>query len=105
LSVAIGGHLVALEGDDSRLKQRAAKMLYRHHREDPRVQQLASDILLEQYNLAPRDRYHVDAMAFLCNILGSSRDPQFRAALIQVRDSARSPKLRKYAAKNLGRVR
>jgi len=83
----------------------AAKRLYRRSRDEVGVQQAAEEALLAGYRSGVNDGKHVDAMSWLCNILGESGDGAYAATLEEVAANAPSPKLRKYAQKNLTRVR
>lgn len=105
LPYEIRQHLDALFEGDARAVRVAAKQLYRHYRDEPAVQQAAERALLEGYRRDSGDPEHVDAMAWLCNILGVSGNPAFAATLEEVAAGAASPKLQKYAVKNLSRTR
>jgi hypothetical protein len=86
-------------------RRRAAMALYRHYRYDVEVQQAAASSLLAGYGLYVHDWDHVDAMSWLCNILGASGDRGFHDILYEVARHTPSPKLRDYARKNLHRLR
>ena len=79
--------------------------MFQAYRNDERVQEEVNRILLEQYRLVPKDDIHADAMSHLCNILGASGNPRYADTLYRVSKTAESSKLRKYASKNLGRLR
>ncbi len=94
-----------LNSGNSREKQTAAKVLYRHYRYEPLVQKSAEAALLEGFMLSPSDAYHVDAMSWLCNILGASGDPSYKPTLAEVEKTTPAYKLSRYAGKNLRRLR
>ena len=93
-----------LQSPDPVDKQRAAKTIFRHYLHDPNMEALANTELLISYQKNPDNRYHVDAMAWLCNILGASGNPKFRSTLEKVSQDAPHRKLREYAAKNLKKL-
>jgi hypothetical protein len=63
------------------------------------------DTLLKGYNAHPRDRRYADAMAWLCNILGASGDRRYATTLETVSRQSTNRKIKKYALKNLRRLR
>lgn len=81
--------------------QRAAKILYRHYRYDPVVQKTAEAFLLDYYADGLTDRYRVDALAWLCKILGVSGNRDYIATLREVAENTLNYKLSLYATKNL----
>jgi len=97
--------LELLSSSNSVDQQRGAKVLYRHYRKCPDIQLVAQETLLRGYDTDPGDRYHVDAMAWLCNILGASRSPEYTETLITVAKGSASHKLSDYAWRNLYRLR
>jgi hypothetical protein len=77
----------------------AAKYLYNGRYRSPRVMEQAANILTEQYNQSTNDRYHVDAMAWICKALWASGQAKYVTVLETVEKQTESAKLRKYAAK------
>jgi len=77
----------------------AAKYLYNGRYRSPRVMEQAARILAEQYNQSIDDRYHVDAMAWICKALWASGQAKYVTVLETVEKQTESAKLRKYAAK------
>jgi hypothetical protein len=94
-----------LDSGDGATEQRAAKILYRTYRAHPRAQEAAKSALLAGYNVDLDDERHVDAMAWLCNLLGASENPQYAATLNTVMRQTKSRKIKKFAEKNLKRLR
>jgi hypothetical protein len=86
-------------GNDLQIR-RAAKGILRSKLTHSAIMEAAREELLKGYLIKVRDRYHIDAMAYLCRILGSSGNPRYKATLQQVAQSGTHRKLRKYASKN-----
>ena len=88
-------------------KRTAAKIIYRHklYSRHPELLEVVNEELLKGYNTNIRDKNYVDAMAWLCNVLGASRQTDYKATLEKVAREARSKKLKKYANKNLGKLK
>jgi TolB-like protein len=76
---------------------RYAVRLFPTHNE---VLQVAEDELLRGYEQRTRDRQYIDAMAWLCNVLGRSRQNKYKDTLYEVSKNTRNRKLRSYAKKN-----
>lgn len=93
-----------LQSPDPVNKQRAAKTIYRQYLHDPNMAALANRELLASYQKNPDNRHHVDAMSWLCNILGASGNPKFRSTLEKVSQDAPHRKLKEFAAKNLKKL-
>ncbi len=58
-------------------------------------QQLIAGYLVDQ-----ADKNHLDALAWLCNILGSTKDGKYYSTLEAVANSNANRKVKKYASKN-----
>lgn len=84
--------------------RQAARLLYKRHAKNNAVVETAHEVLEARFQELPRDSDHVDAMAYLCNILGNSRQIQHSDLLRMVSRKAPSRKLRSYAEKNLRRI-
>lgn len=98
--------LAQIKSSDGALQQRGAKLLYRSSfKDNPAVLAVVQDELLKGCTLNLRDKRHVDAMAWLCNILGTSGDTTYQKTLKKVRSTTRSRKIKKYAHKNAGQLR
>lgn len=82
-------------------ERRAAKTLYRKHRNDPAILEPVSAALLRGFADDLDNNHHVDAMAWLCNILGATGNPDYAATLKTVLNRSRSRKIKGYAKKNL----
>lgn len=60
--------------------------------------------LRQGYAVKENDRLHVDAMAWLCRVLGAGGDSRYRATLRMVAAEAPQRKLRQYAGDSLRRL-
>lgn len=99
-------YLAMLRSSDAGALQKGAKRLYNSSfSKDSRVLQQVREILLKGYNAHPRDRRYADAMAWLCNILGASGDRRYATTLETVGRQSTNRKIKKYALKNLRRLR
>jgi len=78
----------------------AAKIVTRSHPNDSDLLAATNRALLSGYARNQDDARYVDAMSWLCNVLGSSKQPRFKATLDTVAQRAENRKLKKYAAKN-----
>lgn len=99
-----GEYYAMIRSSDPMKVQEGAKALYRHHRDEPEVINMAYKILAVRYNENPKDKYYADGMAYLCNILGVSGQQRFKPLLKKIAKNADNRKLRSYAKKNLGRL-
>jgi serine/threonine protein kinase len=93
-----------LRSSDPVSKRRAARMIYEKYLDDPSMIALANEELLKEYSKQGDNRHHVDAMAWLCNILGASRNEKYKSTLKKVAEDAPHRKLRGYAEKNLKKL-
>jgi TolB-like protein len=64
------------------------------------ILQVAEDELLKGYEVRTRDRQLIDALSWLCNVLGRSGQRKYKDTLYEVSKNARTKKLRGYAKKN-----
>lgn len=71
----------------------------------PELLQIAEQELLNGYRLRTRDRHHVNAMAWMCNVLGQSGNRQYKETLYEVARHASNRNLRKYGKKNYRKLR
>ncbi|MEW5909922.1 MAG: protein kinase [Thermodesulfobacteriota bacterium] len=93
-----------LRSPDPASKRRAAKIIYERYLNDPIMIELANEELLKEYPKQGDNRHHVDAMSWLCNILGASRNEKYKSTLKKVAEDAPHRKLRGYAEKNLKKL-
>ena len=95
----VQGYLDKIESDDSKEIRWGAKMLYKTEPYDPIALGVVNRVLLQGYNAHPDDKYHADAMAWLCKILGNSKDNRYMSTVQEVLDHTKSSKIKKHAAK------
>lgn len=94
-----------LRSTESGNKRNGAKRAHRYFANDAGVIAVVAEELDKGYAEKPRDRHHVDAMAWLCNVLGASKDMKYKDLLTLVAKKSPSKKIRKYAKKNLRLLR
>ncbi len=70
----------------------------------PAILQTAQSVLLAGYRSNASDGHYVDAMSWLCNVLGASGRGAYRSTLQTVAQGAPNRKLQKYALKNMNRL-
>ncbi|OEU60463.1 MAG: hypothetical protein BA870_10345 [Desulfuromonadales bacterium C00003094] len=100
------GYVTMIQSSDGRVQQRGAKKLFRsEYKDHPEVLRAVEATLLREYSTRLRDGHHVDAMAWLCNLLGASRDQKFYSTLHEVANKCRNRKLKKYAQSNARKLR
>lgn len=93
-----------LQSSSSRTKRDAAKTIYRKNIRHPALMNIVEQELLSGYTQKQGDRTHVDAMAWMCNILGSTGNRKYKQTLNTVANSNASRKLKKYALKNMRHI-
>jgi TolB-like protein len=94
-----------LRSHDATKIRTAARIIYKSYSRHPELLEVINEELLKGCNMNVRDKNHVDAMAWLCNVLGASRQSDYKATLEKVAREARSKKLKKYAKKNLRKLK
>jgi hypothetical protein len=82
-----------------------SKKIVRSRSFEAAVLETASAVLLAGYQSNENDKLHVDAMSWLCNVLGAAGDGRYRGTLQTVADGAANRKLKKYASKNLAALK
>nr|WP_320050426.1 hypothetical protein [uncultured Desulfuromonas sp.] len=99
------GYLEQLQSSDGRTQQKAAKELYRSaYKNNRAVLNQVADLLLSGCTTNLRDAHHIDAMAWLCNILGTSGEQRYRATLLDVLAKNTHKKIKKYAQSNASKL-
>ena len=94
-------YIEQLKSSNAIEKRKAAKKVYKsQYRNHPEILKTAAEELLGGYNTDIRNKHHVDAMAWMCNILGSSKDQSYYDTLKKVGKESKSRKIRGYALKN-----
>ena len=82
-------------------KVNASKIIYRDYLQNANVVNIVNDELLKNYHLNSKDKYFVDALAWMCKILGASGNKDYASTLVQVLQKSPSRKVRKYANNSL----
>lgn len=75
-----------------------AKSMYRSGETDPRVLDVAAEVLLRDYQTA-MGRTEIDALAWVVNALSLATTDRYQAVLVEVEENASHRKLSKYARK------
>ena len=71
----------------------------------PHILKIAQEVLLAGYKTNLDDRYHVDAMAWLCKLLGYSKNKDYVDTLEIIANETENKKIRKYATKMLSKIK
>ncbi len=90
-----------LNSQSARDKTWAAKKIIRAGIFNPRILDAVRREILKGYQIRPRDRHHVDAMAWLVKVLGASGNKKYKPTLVKVLRGAKNRKLKGYAKKAL----
>jgi hypothetical protein len=86
-------------------KRRAAIAIHRFHLHNRKLLEAVKDELLRGYRHWTRDRRYIDAMAWMCNVLGDSGNYNYAETLRQVYQCANHRKIRNYAMRNYRKIR
>lgn len=93
--------MTALTSGDSAQVKKAARLIHSKKMFDTATLNAVEAVLLEGYDKNDRrDRYHDDAMAWLCNVLGAAKNKDYTDTLYKVARETRSRKIKGYAKKN-----
>ena len=79
--------------------------IYRENFNYPVLYDTAEQELRKGYRTNLNDRYHVDAMAWMCQLLGASRQAHYRSTLEMVALETGNVKLKRYAERNVHRLK
>ncbi len=97
--------IAMMQNDDSVTKRNGAKTAYKKFGNNDVVLEVAAEELEKWHTSKTKDRYHPDALSWLCNVLGASKDIQYADLLKTVYRKCPHKKVRKYAKKNLRKLR
>jgi len=97
--------IAMLTSDNMKQKIRAAREVIRNHRTETVFLDVAKEELLKGYRVNNNTKDYVDAMSWLCNVLGESGDNSYKEILNQVYRGAAHNKLKKYALANYRKLR
>jgi len=92
--------LYLLKSPNTKEKIKGAQYTVKSFPTNAQLLKVAETELLKGYEIRTRDRNHAEAMAWMCNVLGRSKQIQYKDTLKMVIQKAASKKVRKYAKKN-----
>ncbi|MDX2510296.1 MAG: FlgO family outer membrane protein [Desulfobacterales bacterium] len=92
--------LYLLKSPNSKEKIKGAQYTVKSFPTNPQLLKVAEQELLKGYEIKTRDRNHAEAMAWMCNVLGRSKQVQYKTTLEMVIKNAASRRVKKYAKKN-----
>ncbi len=92
--------LYLLKSPNSKEKIKGAQYTVKSFPTNPQLLKVAEQELLKGYEINTRDRNHAEAMAWMCNVLGRSKQIQYKTTLETVYKNASSRRVKKYAKKN-----
>lgn len=93
-----------LQSVDSGRKTEAARRIYRKRLKHPAIFETAAQELQNGFRVNLTDNAHIDAMAWMCNLLGISGHASYRIILQKVVQETPSRKIRKHALKSMRRL-
>lgn len=97
--------IAQLRSANSADKRRAAMAIHRSNLGNKTLQAAVEEELLKGYAIRTRDKKYIDAMAWMCNVLGDSGDRRYSATLKRVYQGTRNRKVKKYAKANYQKLR
>jgi len=92
--------LYLLKSPNSKEKIKGAQYTVKSFPTNSQLLKVAEEELLKGYEVRTRDRNHAEAMAWMCNVLGRSKQIQYKNTLEMVYKNAASRRIKKYARKN-----
>jgi TolB-like protein len=92
--------LYLLQSSNPKEKIKGAQYTVKLFPTNPQLLKVAEEELLKGYEIKTRDRNHAEALAWMCNVLGRSKQSQYKDTLQMVYKNAASKRVRKYAKKN-----
>jgi len=92
--------LYLLKSPNSKEKIKGAQYTVKSFPTNPQLLKVAEEELLKGYEVRTRDRNHAEAMAWMFNVLGRSKQLQYKNTLEMVYKNAASRRVKKYARKN-----
>jgi pimeloyl-ACP methyl ester carboxylesterase len=104
LSPEVRSCIDGLQSVETGRQREAARLALRRGLKHRALFSTAARQLAVGYRLDPADREHVDAMAWMCNLLGMSEETEYRDLLDTVARESPSDKLKEYARRNLRKL-
>jgi TolB-like protein len=92
--------LQLMKSPNSKEKIKGAQYTVKSFPTNQQLLKVAEEELLKGYEVRTRDRNHAEAMAWMCNVLGRSKQIQYKNTLEIVYKNAASRRVKKYARKN-----
>jgi len=92
--------LQLMKSPNSKEKIKGAQYTVKSFPTNPQLLKVAEQELLRGYEVRTRDRNHAEAMAWMCNVLGRSKQLEYKNTLEMVYKNAASRRVKKYAKKN-----
>jgi len=89
-----------IKSNHTHLMMLGARRVWFHHPTDKMFVAAVKDKLLATYNSETLSKRDVDALAWLCNVLGKSEDPKYRQVLLDIAASSPNKRVGRYAKKN-----
>jgi hypothetical protein len=97
-------YVAMLQSVESESKTEAARRIYRERLKHPAIFETAAQQLLKGYRVNLADSEHIDAMAWMCSLLGMSGQASYRSILDKVVQETPNRKIRRYALRGLRRL-
>ena len=95
-----------IRSSDPAEKRKAVREVYKSKlKNHPAILKAAAEELLKGHNSLANNRYHVDGMNWICNLLGASKDSTYRDTLRRVIKETKNGRIKKYAQKNYKMLR
>ena len=105
LPSGVSSYIRMLRSGSSKQIVASSKKVVRMRSIHPAILETAESVLLGGYRSNASNRQYADAMSWLCNVLGASGRGQYRGTLQTVASGAPNSKLKKYALKNLNKLK
>lgn len=94
-----------LVSEDVSQIRRAAQEITNAGAFDQALLDVVAEVLLETYKDVPSGYIQVDALSYAANALGNSGNTRYRSVLAEVKENAYHKKLRKFANKNMKKLK
>jgi pimeloyl-ACP methyl ester carboxylesterase len=101
----INTYVRLLTSIDSRRQRTGARLVYRKKINHRQIFDTAEQELLDGYLVNLTDSGHIDAMAWMCNLLGASGQERYRPTLEKVALKGTHPKIKRYANLNIAKLK
>lgn len=97
----VNDYIRMLQSLSPKTRINAAKYITRSGITDPRLYNIINEKLLSEYNSNTENANHVDEMSWMCKALAASGAERYAPTLEKISETARNPKLKKYAKQSL----